>query len=147
MRPIDNPTREVSLVLAAATLLTALIAAPVLLDFGGRIFGNELGGFHPDPYIVIDQFEGAPRLTHFTQPATDWAGIALARLTGGVAAYNLLVLVTFPLASTMTRVGTKSREKGFSVAFPSLSTSTGSPGAFSSRNLRTSETLDSTAIA
>ena len=99
MRPIDNPTREVSLVLAAATLLTALIAAPVLLDFGGRIFGNELGGFHPDPYIVIDQFEGAPRLTHFTQPATDWAGIALARLTGGVAAYNLLVLVTFPLAA------------------------------------------------
>ncbi len=99
MRPLDNPARETILLIAVAIVLTVVIAAPVLLDPSERIFGNELAGYHPDPYIVIDQFEGAPRLTTFTQPATDWVGIAVARVTGGVVAYNLLVLATFPLAA------------------------------------------------
>jgi len=35
----------------------------------------------------------------FMQPVTDLTGAALARIAGPVAAYNWLVLISFPLAA------------------------------------------------
>ncbi len=88
---------------AAAALLTALMAAPVLVDPSTRLFGSEIEGRHADPFTVIEQFE-SPRLPDaFTQPVTDYPGAALAALFGGgVAAYNLVVLLSFPLAALFT---------------------------------------------
>ena len=87
---------------AVAAVLTGVMAAPVLTDPATRLFGTEIVGRHHDPYTVIAQFERAPRLTLHSQPATDLVGIALARLFGGVAAYNLIVLASFPFAALFT---------------------------------------------
>ena len=85
-----------------AAVLTAVMAAPVLMDPDARLFGTEIVGRHHDPYTVIAQFERAPGLTPFSQPVTDLAGAALADLVGGVAAYNVIVLASFPLAALFT---------------------------------------------
>ncbi len=85
---------------AVAAILTLLIAAPVLEDPTRRLFGSEIVGRHPDPFVVISQLLEPRPLGLFTQPATDWTGAALAAVLGsGVAAYNALVLLTFPLAA------------------------------------------------
>ncbi len=87
-------------VIAVAILLTLWMAHPVLLRPGTRLFGSEIVGRHADPFIVIHQLENPRGLGVFTQPATDYLGAALAALTGdGVVAYNLLVLLSFPLAT------------------------------------------------
>jgi hypothetical protein len=83
-----------------AVLLTLAMAAPVLRAPGSRLFGWEIVGRHPDPFIVINQFEHPRPVGLFTQPATDYAGAAIAGVTGdGVLAYNIVVLATFPLAA------------------------------------------------
>jgi hypothetical protein len=87
---------------ALAAILTALMAAPVLIEPTMRLFGTEIVGRHHDPYTVIAQFERPPGLTLYSQPATDFAGAALARVGGGVAAYNVIVLASFPLAALFT---------------------------------------------
>ena len=48
---------------------------------------------------AVSTFRSAIR---FTQPGTDWTGAAIARLAGPVAAYNLIVLLSFPLAAAST---------------------------------------------
>ena len=84
---------------ASAVLLTLLMSAPVLRDPAQRLFGSDIAGRHHDPYTVITQFERPPAPGPYTQPLTDYAGVALARVTGGVVAYNAIVLVSFPLAA------------------------------------------------
>ncbi len=74
------------------------MAAPVLLAPAERLFGSEIVGRHHDAYTMVEQFE-RPSRQPFTQPATDWVGAALARWFGSVPAYNLLVLMSFPLAA------------------------------------------------
>jgi hypothetical protein len=64
-----------------------------------RIFGNEINGRHHDPYTVMRQFAGAPVARPYVQPVTDLAGRALGRVLHPVAAYNVVVLATFPLAA------------------------------------------------
>ena len=93
-------------------MLTLILAAPVVLRPSERLFGSELVGFHPDEYIVIDQFESAPRLSYLTQPATDWLGVGLARLFGGVIAFNFVVLITFPLATLFAYLLARKLELG-----------------------------------
>ncbi len=98
-RLLSGPTG----VLVAACGLTLVMAAPVLVSPTSRLFGSEIVGRHHDPYTVIDQLERAAPPGLYTQPATDYPGAALAALLGdGVAAYNLLVLATFPLAALFT---------------------------------------------
>src|SRR5918999_658149 len=97
MRVLSDRT-EVFLV-AAATALTILIAAPVLLSPSDRIFGDEIVGRHHDPFTVMRQFAGAPVPPPYLQPATDWVGRALASVMSPVAAYNVVILTTFPLAA------------------------------------------------
>ena len=84
------------------TLLTAAMAAPVLRAPNERIFGTEIVGRHHDPYTVMQQFAGAPVPAPYLQPATDWPGRALAGIMPPVAAFNVLVLWTFPLTAAFT---------------------------------------------
>jgi len=86
-------------VLLVATAVTVALALPVLRAPGERVFGDESIGRYHDPYTVMAWFERptAPRTT--TQPATDYPGALVARWTGGVAAYDVVVLATFPLAA------------------------------------------------
>ena len=87
---------------AAAILVTVAIAAPVLRAPSERIFGAEIVGRHQDPFTVMQQFARPlwpPVLGVYSQPVTDFAGAAIARVTGAVAAYNWLVLLSFPLSA------------------------------------------------
>ena len=94
-------SRQVAAVSAVALIVTFVIAAPVLHAPSERLFGVEIVGRHHDPFTVMQQFAGAPVPPPYLQPATDWVGRALARIMPPVAAYNVLVLWTFPLAAVL----------------------------------------------
>src|SRR4029077_3208292 len=72
---------------------------PVLRAPSERIFGAEIAGRHHDPFTTMRQFAAPVRFTMYAQPATDLAGSALARMGSAVAAYNWLVLLSFPLSA------------------------------------------------
>lgn len=93
--------RRFALVFAASAALTLLVAWPVAERPTERIFGTEIAGRHPDPFAAMRRLDFSIRDT-FTQPATDWTGAALARVIGPVAAYNVIVLLSFPLAAAAT---------------------------------------------
>lgn len=84
---------------SAAVVMTLVIAAPVVRAPSERIFGDEIVGRHHDPFTVMQQFERPGSLGLYAQPVTDLTGAAIARLTGAVAAYNWLVLLSFPLSA------------------------------------------------
>jgi hypothetical protein len=85
--------------LAVAVLLTLIIAAPVVRAPSERIFGAEIVGRHHDPFTVMQQFASRANLGLYSQPVTDLTGAAIARTTGAVAAYDWLVLLSFPLSA------------------------------------------------
>jgi hypothetical protein len=90
---------EVVAVSALAALVTVAIALPVLRAPSERVFGMPIAGRHHDPFTVMEQFERPLMLGVHSQPVTDIPGALLARITGGVAAYNWLVLLSFPLSA------------------------------------------------
>ncbi len=90
---------ETAAVSALAVILTALMAAPVLRAPSERIFGMEIVGRHHDPFTVMEQFSRPVVLGVYSQPLTDVPGALLARVAGPVAAYNSIVLLTFPLSA------------------------------------------------
>ena len=90
---------EVGLVTALAALITVLLAVPVLRAPSERVFGAEIVGRHHDPFTVMQQFERPISMGIHAQPITDVPGALLARALGGVAAYNWLVLISFPLTA------------------------------------------------
>lgn len=90
---------EVTAVAALAVVLTLVIAAPVLRAPSERIFGIESDGRHYDPFTVMEQFQQPIHWTAFLQPLTDLPGAGLAKFVGAVAAYNVLVLLSFPLTA------------------------------------------------
>jgi hypothetical protein len=59
----------------------------------------EIVGRHHDPFTLMEQFGRPISVGLYSQPVTEVAGALLARLTGAVAAYNWLVLLTFPLSA------------------------------------------------
>lgn len=90
---------EIVVVSALAAILTLAVAAPVMLSPSQRIFGMEIVGRHHDPFTVMEQF-GRPIASGLpAQPVTDLAGALLAGASGPIAAYNWLVLLTFPLSA------------------------------------------------
>ena len=93
---------EVSALSAFAVALTLVLAAPVLRAPSERIFGMEIAGRHHDPFTVMEQFGRPLTLGVYSQPLTDVPGALIARVAGPVAAYNWLVLLTFPLAAAAT---------------------------------------------
>src|SRR3984893_4590495 len=90
---------EIVAVSALATICTGVIAAPVLRAPSERVFGMEIVGRHHDPFTVMAQLERPITIGVYSQPVTDVAAALLARLAGGVAAYNWLVLFSFPLSA------------------------------------------------
>ena len=90
---------EVATVSALATVITILVAAPVLRAPSERVFGMEIVGRHHDPFTVMEQFARPVSVGTHSQPVTDVAGALLARLAGTLAAYNWLVLLSFPLSA------------------------------------------------
>lgn len=93
---------ELAGITALATIVTIAIAAPVLRAPSERVFGMEIVGRHHDPFTVMAQFEHPTSVGVYTQPITDATGAALARAAGPVAAYNWLVLLSFPLSAAAT---------------------------------------------
>src|SRR5687767_3011498 len=90
---------EAAAVAAFALIVTMAIAAPVLHAPTERIFGTEIVGRHYDPFIAMQQF-GQPFIRSvYLQPLSDVPGAWLARAAGPVAAYNWLVLLSFPLSA------------------------------------------------
>ena len=92
-------SREVAAVSAVALIVTLVIAAPVLRAPSERLFGMEIVGRHYDPFTVMEQFDRPIALGIYSQPVTDVTGALLARVAGPVAAYNWLVLLSFPLSA------------------------------------------------
>lgn len=66
------------------------------------IFGHEIVGRHYDAYTVIFQMATRPAGLPYLQPLTDLVGWLLARAINPVAAYNVVVLMTFPLTAVTT---------------------------------------------
>jgi hypothetical protein len=90
---------EVVVVSALAAIVTGVIAAPVLRAPSERVFGMEIVGRHHDPFTVMEQWARPISVGVSSQPVTDIPGALLARITGAVAAYNWLVLLSFPLSA------------------------------------------------
>ena len=90
---------EAAAIGAVAAILTLFIAAPVVRAPSERVFGMEIVGRHHDPFTVMRQFDGPIAAGVYSQPITDIPGALLARVFGPVAAYNWLVLLTFPLSA------------------------------------------------
>lgn len=97
--PRPQAAGPIGFVLAGSIVLTILMAWPVILHPTERIFGVEVVGRHHDPFTVMQQFAGAPIGNAYVQPATDWTGRALASVVPPIAAYNIVVLLSFPLAA------------------------------------------------
>lgn len=98
-----NASRSAAAGIAIAGLMalaiTLAIAWPVVLHPNTMIYGREILGRHPDPYVTIQQLGGASDPSAPTQPLTDGLGRILAQRMSPVAAYNLLVLLSFPLSA------------------------------------------------
>jgi hypothetical protein len=90
---------EVAAVSAIAVIVTVAMAAPVLRAPSERLFGMEIVGRHHDPFTVMEQFGRPISVGVYSQPVTDMIGALLARISGAVAAYNWLVLLSFPLSA------------------------------------------------
>jgi hypothetical protein len=82
-----------------AAIVTVAIAAYVVRAPSERVFGMAIVGRHHDPFTVMAQFGHPISLGVYSQPVTDITGALLARLSGAVAAYNWLVLLSFPLSA------------------------------------------------
>jgi hypothetical protein len=85
-----------------AAVITVVMAWAVLRAPSERIFGMEIVGRHHDPFTVMQQFERPITVGMYSQPVTDITGTLLARATHPVAAYNWLILLSFPLAAVAT---------------------------------------------
>jgi hypothetical protein len=96
---IRGPLAELAAVSAGAIVLTVVMAAPVIRAPSDRIFGNPIVGRHHDPFTAMEQFARPIGIGVYSQPLTDIPGALLARALGPVAAYNWLVLLTFPLSA------------------------------------------------
>ena len=91
--------RGAAVVAAVVLVITAIIAAPVLLAPSERIFGREILGRNHDPFTVMLHYLRPISLGLYSQPVTDIPGALLARVMSPVAAYNALVLLSFPLSA------------------------------------------------
>ena len=91
--------RGLALTVAISLVVTVVLASGVLRDRHTQLFGYELAGRHHDPFTVMAQYESGSVPPPYLQPATDLPGILLARVFGPLDAYNLLVLIAFPLTA------------------------------------------------
>lgn len=85
-----------------ATALTLLIAWPVILHPAHLIYGREIIGRQPDTYAVMQQFGTTGTTGVDIQPLTNIPGWLLARALDPVVAFNIIVLLSFPLTAMTT---------------------------------------------
>jgi hypothetical protein len=90
---------ETAGVAGVALLLALVLAASVVRAPGTRIFGRETVGRHHDPFTAMELFVSPAAADVHAQPVTDVPGVLLARAVGPVSAYNLLVVLSFPLSA------------------------------------------------
>jgi len=95
----DTDRRGLGNVLALSTIATVIVALPVLLHPQTMIFGVEIVGRHYDPFVVMQQFAQGGARGIARQPLTDDLGAWLAKGVGPIAAYNVIVLASFPAAA------------------------------------------------
>src|SRR6188768_4000703 len=88
--------RGIGNILGLSTIITVIIALPVILHPQTMIFGIETVGRHYDPFVVMQQFAQGGARGVARQPLIDDVGAWLARGVGPVAAYNIIVLASFP---------------------------------------------------
>lgn len=91
--------RDIAGVALAAMVLMAALALPVLRAPSDRIFGAPIAGYHHDPFTFMQMIERPIAGGVYAQPATDVPAALIARMTGPVAAFNWIVLLSFPLAA------------------------------------------------
>lgn len=89
-------------VTALAAGVTLVLALPVLRAPSERVFGAEIVGRHHDPFTAMQQFTRPDLIASSAQPLTDVPGALLTRVVSPVAAYNWLVLLSFPLTAAAT---------------------------------------------
>lgn len=94
-----GPGTDVLLVAVLASVVTLVLAIPVLRSPATHLFGPEVAGRHHDPFTAMQQFERPLSRSMHQQPVTDVTGALLARVSSPVAAYNGLVLLTFPVSA------------------------------------------------
>jgi hypothetical protein len=94
--------RDVFLVMVLAATLTAVWAWPVLRAPDRRVIGAASAGPHPDPFVTAGQYTRGDVPAPYWQSATDLPGIAIAQVSSGLTAFNLLVLISFPLTAAFT---------------------------------------------
>jgi uncharacterized membrane protein len=99
---VSGRLAEVLGVSAVATAITLVMAAPVLRAPSEQVFGAAIVGRHHDPFTVMQQFERPIRVGMYSQPVTDITGAVISRVAGPVAAYNWLILLSFPFAAATT---------------------------------------------
>jgi hypothetical protein len=99
MSALHHRAADTVRVALAAAVIAAAMALPVLRAPTTLIVGAEIVGRHHDPFTVMRQFAQPTPLGAYSQPLTDVPGSVLAAVAGPVAAYNWLVLLTFPLAA------------------------------------------------
>ncbi|HET7157767.1 MAG TPA: hypothetical protein VFI62_02155, partial [Burkholderiales bacterium] len=93
---------EVLALSAVATAITVVMAAAVLRAPSERMFGMDIVGLHHDPFTVMQQFARPISVGLYSQPVTDITGALISRVIGPVAAYNWLILISFPFAAAVT---------------------------------------------
>ncbi|HEX7778366.1 MAG TPA: hypothetical protein VF424_03955, partial [Vicinamibacterales bacterium] len=96
--------RGLAITIGLTTLVTLIAAWPVVSSPAELVFGREIVGRHHDAYTVILQLAAAGTSGMYAQPVTDRLGWLFARAMNPVSAYNLLVLLSFPLTAGATYV-------------------------------------------
>ena len=94
--------KSLAFTMLASVGLTLVMAWPIVLSPSTEIFGSEIVGRQHDPFTVMQQFESGGAIGPYLQPVTDLPGIALAKTMSPVAAFNVLVLLSFPLTAFAT---------------------------------------------
>ncbi|MGE5834241.1 MAG: hypothetical protein ACM4AI_07165 [Acidobacteriota bacterium] len=96
--------RGAAIAVGVTTIVTLIVAWPVVRSPAEMIFGREIVGRHHDAYTVMLQIGAAGTSGTYAQPVTDRLGWLFARAMNPVSAYNLLVLLSFPLTAGATYV-------------------------------------------
>ena len=92
---------DVIAVAALATVVTLVIGASALRAPSDRLFGMPIVGRHYDPFAVMTQMTAPVTAALYLQPITDIPAALASRLIGPVAAFNWMVLASFPLSAAM----------------------------------------------
>jgi hypothetical protein len=94
-------------ILLAYFLLTFLFTYPLPVQMGTSLYGHELVGFNVDPFAEMDRFQSVKQnfqatgklwFSPFIHPLVAFPGALLTAAFDEVVAFNLLLLISFPLA-------------------------------------------------